>query len=87
MLNWFDVFKVLECLIERFGGGKEKEKNFLALKWAPKKRIQLLKRTANWAARHAGLKRPPKPMELLEARQLVGRLLRRALEEAAKKRR
>jgi hypothetical protein len=85
--NWFDAFKVLECLIERFGGRKEKEKNFLALKWAPKKRIQLLKRTANWAARHAGLKRPPKSMELPEARQLVGQLLRRALEEAAKKRR
>jgi hypothetical protein len=81
--DWFDVYKVLECLILRFGEGNEAA--FLALNWAPDTEVQRLKRTANWS-RHARGKfeRPPDPMELEEARGFVGRLLRRALAEAAK---
>jgi len=41
--NWFDIYKVLECLIGRFGG----EKNFLALEWVPSAEVVLLKKTAN----------------------------------------
>jgi hypothetical protein len=81
--DWFDICKTLECLIEKFGAGKQK--NFLTLNWADKDEIERLKRTANWVARHARRKfqRPPNPMELPEARRLVGQLLRRALEETA----
>jgi hypothetical protein len=78
--EWFDIYKTLETLILRFG---PKEKAFLSLLWAPKKDIELLKRTANWA-RHAKRKSkpPPNPMDLAEARRLLGQLLRRALVEA-----
>lgn len=81
--DWFDIYKTLECLIGKFGAGNEK--NFLALNWADEDEIKRLKRTANWVARHARrkFKRPPKPMELPQARRLVGQLLRRALEETA----
>jgi hypothetical protein len=81
--DWFDIYKALECLILRFGGSEAK---FLALNWAPATEVQRLKRTANWVARHAERKfdRAPNPMTLKEARQLVGELLRRAFEEAAK---
>jgi hypothetical protein len=81
--DWFDIYKTLECLIKKSGEGKEKD--FFALKWVDEDEIVRLKWTANWVARHARRKfqRPPKPMELPEARRLVGQLLRRALEEAA----
>ena len=80
--DWFDIYKALECLILRFGGG---ETAFLALNWAPGTEVQRLKRTANWA-RHARrrFERPENPMEFKEARQLLGQLLRRAFEEAAR---
>jgi hypothetical protein len=80
--DWFDVYKALECLILRFG---DNETAFLALSWAPATEVVRLKRTANWA-RHARRRyeRPPNPMEIKEARQLLGQLLRRALDEAAK---
>jgi len=85
--EWFDIYKTLETLILRFGGQEKKaEEVFLSLGWAPKLKIKLLKRTANWA-RHAKRKnkRPSKPMELREARQLIGQLLRCALLEAGSK--
>ncbi len=85
--EWFDIYKTLETLILRFGGqGKKAEEAFLSLGWALKPRIKLLKQTANWV-RHAKRKyrRPSKPMELSEARQLIDQLLRRALLEAARK--
>jgi hypothetical protein len=83
--EWFDIYKTLETLILRFGAGKkqtQKEKAFLSLTWAPEKDIERLKRTANWA-RHAKrrFKPPLNPMELPEARRLLGQLLRRALLE------
>ena len=79
--EWFDIYKTLETLILRFGPGEEA---FLSLNWAPKKEIELLKRTANWA-RHAKRKfaPPAKPMQLPDARRLLGQLLRRALSPAA----
>jgi hypothetical protein len=81
--EWFDIYKTLETLILRFGAGKkqsQKEKAFLSLNWAPEDDIARLKRTANWA-RHAKrrFEPPANPMQLPEARSLVGQLLRRAL--------
>jgi hypothetical protein len=79
--EWFDIYKTLETLILKSGGGEEKA--FLSLNWAPKKDVERLKRTANWA-RHAKRKfaPPPNPMKLDDARKLIGQLLRRALLEA-----
>jgi hypothetical protein len=82
--NWFDIYKVLECLISRFGG----EKNFLALEWVPRAEVELLKNTANTIFRHARHKYdPPKePMSLEHARELIAALLRRAGAEASHRR-
>jgi hypothetical protein len=79
--DWFDIYKTLECLILRFGGGSENA--FLALGWALDAEITRLKRTAN-SARHARRKfnPPPYPMSLVDARSLLVVLLRRALKEA-----
>jgi hypothetical protein len=79
--DWFDIYKTLECLIMRFGRGKEEL--FLSFGWAPAAEITRLKRTAN-SARHAKRKfePPANPMDLRDARDLLGRLLRRALNEA-----
>ena len=82
--DWFDTYKALECLIGRFGGGKEAD--FLALGWTSADKIKLLKWTANsW--RHSPRGRPkvvppPKPMERIEARELLARLMGRAFDEA-----
>ena len=86
--DWFDIYKALECLILKFGGGRsdgEREKTFKQLGWAPKKEIERLQRTANWL-RHAQRKyeRPSSPMLIQEARSLLGALLRRALTEGTK---
>jgi hypothetical protein len=86
--NWFDTYKALECLIIRFGKGegKEKEKNFLRLKWEPSGEVAHLKRTANFARHSRHRFRPPRnPMRIDKARDILGRLIRRALEEAAGK--
>lgn len=82
--NWFDIYKALECLIGDFGGGKEDE--FLALGWASKTKIGLLKRTADFW-RHSPRGRPkvappPSPMEQTEARDLLAKLMARAFQEA-----
>ena len=68
-IDWFDIYKTLECLILRFGGN---EAAFFALNWAPADEVERLKRTANWA-RHARRKydRPPNPMTLDDARNLI----------------
>jgi hypothetical protein len=81
-MNWFDIYKVLECLISRFGGSEE---NFLALEWAPHAEVKLLKRTANSIFRHARHKfdPPEEPMSLERARELIACLLRHALAEAS----
>jgi hypothetical protein len=84
--NWFDVYKTLECLIGRFGGGKEDE--FLALGWESKTKIGLLKRTADFW-RHSPRGRPkvvppPNPMEQTEARDLLAKLMARAFQEATR---
>jgi hypothetical protein len=82
--DWFDTYKALECLIGRFGGGKEAD--FLALGWASADKIKLLKWTADsW--RHSPRGRPkvvppPNPMERIEARELLARLMVRAFDEA-----
>ena len=68
--DWFDTYKALECLMGRFGGGKESD--FLALGWASAGKIKLLKQTADlW--RHSPRGRPkvvppPNPMGRTEAR-------------------
>ena len=76
--DWFAIYKSLECLIERSGGGKERA--FLDLNWEPEAEVKRLKQTANWA-RHARriFDPPPNPMTLKDARVLLGRLLQRAL--------
>ncbi len=78
--DWFDIYKALECLILRFGGG---EKEFLDLRWADASEITRLKRTAN-SERHARRKfaPPPSPMGRPEARDLLAKLMARALDEA-----
>jgi hypothetical protein len=84
-IDWFDIYKALECLILRFGGRKkkEREKVFNSLGWADPDEITRLKRTAN-AARHARKRfKPPKnPMDIDEAHAFLGLLLRRAFDEA-----
>jgi hypothetical protein len=79
---WFDIYKALECLIERFGGGREAA--FLAMDWAPRNELELLKRTANWS-RHARRKysAPPNPTTEEEAKAMLRHLLRKAFEAAA----
>ena len=82
--DWFDIYKALECLILRFGGGKKKAfQAFLDLDWADEDEIELLKWTAN-SNRHARLKfdPPPSPMERTKARDLLARLMARAFHEA-----
>jgi hypothetical protein len=76
---WFDIFKALECLMHRSGG----ETPFIALDWAPRDDVRLLKQTANWA-RHARRKFPePSPATTeQEAMDLMSRLLRKAFETA-----
>jgi len=76
---WFDIYKALECLMVRFGG----ETPFLALDWAPRADVRLLKQTADWA-RHARRKKakPLRPTTEQEAKDLMRRLLRKAFETA-----
>jgi hypothetical protein len=77
---WFDIYKALECLMHRSGG----ETAFIALDWAPRDDVKLLKQTANWA-RHARRKYPePSPATTeQDAKDLMSRLLRKAFETAA----
>ncbi|WP_407120952.1 hypothetical protein [Bradyrhizobium sp. STM 3561] len=78
---WFDLYNALECLMQRFGGG---ETAFLALDWAPRNEVKLLKQTANWS-RHARRKNPApsNPTTEEQAKVLLRRLLRKAFEAAA----
>jgi hypothetical protein len=77
--TWFNIYKAIECLELRFGGG---EAEFGRLGWALASDIKLMKRSAN-VLRHAKRKfdPPEKPMTLTEATSLLGSLLRRGLEE------
>jgi hypothetical protein len=77
---WFDIYKALECLEKRFGGG---EAAFLAKDWAPRDDVKQLKKTASWA-RHARRKfRKPSPATTEEeAKVLMRHLLRKAFEAA-----
>jgi hypothetical protein len=76
--DWYEVYKGFECLEDKFGGVRQ----FRALGWASKAKIELLKRTANSAARHKRGKfdPPPHPMSLTEARSLLAQLIERAFE-------
>jgi hypothetical protein len=75
-LNWFDIYKALECL-EIWAGCEE---DFLALGWEPRKQVKRLKRTANWVRHSRQKNQPPDdPMPIKEGRELLARLLRRAL--------
>ncbi|MCP3475488.1 hypothetical protein NLM33_34890 [Bradyrhizobium sp. CCGUVB1N3] len=77
---WFDIYKALECLVERFGGNKKREDTFFALDWVPPQ-VERLKQTANWS-RHARrkYKKPSQPTTEQEAIELMVRLLRKAFE-------
>lgn len=79
--DWFDIYKCLECLFTLYGG----EAEFYKLKWAPRSRINLMKQSAD-LLRHAirarpTQVRPPHPMKIKEAQDLLKSLLRRALED------
>ena len=78
--DWFDTYKALECLELRFGGAKK----FCGLDWVNADEITLLKHTANYKLRHARLRfePPDRPMERTEARDLLAKLIARALDEA-----
>ncbi|MGL3108907.1 hypothetical protein [Bradyrhizobium sp. BR 1432] len=80
---WFDIYKALECLIERFGENKKREDTFFALDWVPAE-VERLKQTANWA-RHARrkFKKPSPATTEQEAKELMARLFRKAFEKAA----
>ncbi|MDD1522125.1 hypothetical protein DAA53_21550 [Bradyrhizobium sp. WBAH23] len=80
--TWFNIFKAIECLELRFGGGTEE--GFLRLGWATASQVKLMKRSAN-TLRHAKQKfaPPEKPMSLRDATSLLHSLLRRGLQEAA----
>ena len=81
--DWFDIYKGLECLVERFGGGDPDK--FCARGWADPDQITRLIRTAN-TYRHArgkpGPRPQPSPMERTEARGLLAKLMARAFHEA-----
>ena len=79
-INWFDIYKALECIMKRFGG----KHKLVTFDWVDASEVDRLTRTANWF-RHAKLANVPHPdpMKLPEARLFVGQLLRRALAEAA----
>ena len=66
--DWFDTYKTLECLIQRFCGGDPKK--FLALGWADPDEIKRLRATAN-SYRHSrgnpGPRPRPSPMQQTEA--------------------
>lgn len=75
--SWFDIYKALECL-ELWASKASKSLS----EWESNSEIKLLKQTANWA-RHAKKKfdPPKKPMRMKDARELLARLLRRAMIE------
>ena len=76
--NWFNIYNALECLSNRVGG----ETPFLDLGWELKTEIKRLKQTANWGRHAKGKFAPPaNPMPMKDARELLGRLIRRALME------
>ncbi|MBL9049313.1 MAG: hypothetical protein JNK19_04290 [Tabrizicola sp.] len=80
--NWFEIYKAIETLENRYGG----EASFLALGWEDASKVKLLKRTANFYHRHARGKfeRPKNRMDLSEANELLTRIIRRAFDEANK---
>lgn len=80
--NWFDIYKALECLIFRFGGGK---KAFLREDWTPvtPDEIEILWTTAN-NERHASYRNKPNPspMPRERAQELLGTLIKLAFDRA-----
>jgi hypothetical protein len=79
--DWFDIYKCLECLFGLYRGKRE----FYKLNWESKKKIKLMKQSAD-LHRHAKRARPeqkppPNPMKIEEAQNLLASLLRRALED------
>lgn len=81
--DWFDIYKALECLIGRFGGGRRRTFS----RWAGRAptRLSCLSGLADFW-RHSPRGRPkvvppPNPMERTEARRLLAKLIARALDE------
>jgi hypothetical protein len=83
--DWFDVYKALECLIQRFAGGEKdgQVERFRRLGWANADEITRLRKTAN-SKRHArgSFDPPARPMEHTEARHLLATLMASAFREA-----
>jgi hypothetical protein len=83
--DWFDVYKALECLIQRFAGGEKdgQVERFRRLGGANADEITRLRKTAN-SKRHArgSLDPPARPMEQTESRNLLATLMARAFREA-----
>lgn len=77
--EWFDIYKSLECLKALSG-----YQDVLAEAGVSKAQVSLLSYTANSLHRHrkGGFAPPGKPMSLKEAHDVIGRLLRTALDRA-----
>lgn len=78
-LDWFDIYKAIECLEDKFGG----EARLKKLAWISSSEIERLKWTANSLYRHrkGGRSPPPTPMTIEEARGALAILIRRAFEQ------
>jgi hypothetical protein len=72
--NWYDLYKAIE-LVERIAGGAHEMEGRLGDRYA---NWRLAKRTANFY-RHARADRPPNPMDLPGARELVISVTREVL--------
>jgi hypothetical protein len=85
-LDWVNLCRILEIVVEDVGGPKVIARH----RWATLKSMELLERTANsydavgLKARHgrqrAGIQPPPKPMLISEARKLIGSIVHKWLE-------
>lgn len=74
-LDWYDIYKVIECLEHKYGG----EHKLRALPWAPPS-LKRLKKAANWPRhRRRPTDAPIQRIPLKLARKEVTDLVRRAL--------
>jgi hypothetical protein len=78
-LDWYDIYKIIECLEHKFGG----QKTLLKQTWAPPS-LKRLKSAANWP-RHRRRQEdaPPHSMSIRDARKEVVDLVRLALERSS----
>ena len=74
--EWFDVFKAIECLEDRFGG----EKVLKEFGWISRAEFKGLKQTANSHRHRGGGKHTPNQMalDLPQARELLAKMIQNA---------